>query len=351
MEIVNIPLMYGISRVDNSRGHYWFVRLHYVEKKPTLQKIFNDSTHGSKKASLEAAIKFRDDNTTPETVRSHSHLPDRVREKSKDASIREGWRKEKLARRLDALKKFGSKKIYVGTGMEGALKARAMGASQVTCWKIKTGQQDFYGAVSYMPGYHLSWVDRPTKRKADRSKQKQFGKQKFVLGTGREAAIKAQEMGASQKICNRIFSGEQNFFRCCHIMPHFEINGFKQELTPEIIETIKVFAGRYAKHNSFEVAAEVMLNYASRANVPKNQSVKDFIKMLVLKYNRIINFTPVHTRHRKAVSLDINGDVEHASHDGGDDIYGVGACMESSLVEDYDPFMEESENEDYLEIS
>ena len=319
---MNISGMYGISRVDNSRGHYWFVRLHYIGRKPTIQKIFNDSTYGSKNASMKAAIKFRDDNVTPEILRSHLHLPDRVREVSKDVSVRKAWRKEKLARRLAAIKEFGSKKIYVGTGMEGALKARAMGASQVTCWKIKTGQQDFYGAISYMPGYHLSWTDRPTKRKPDYAKQKQHGKKKFILGTGREAALKAQELGASQHICNNIFSGKQDFFKCCHLLPRFEVNGFKQELTPEIIETIKVFAGRYAKYNHLDVAAEVMLNFASQNEVSKDpETLKLFLKRLVLEYNHIINFTTPR-RDKRAVSLDIDGDIEHISPDG--HYYGSG---------------------------
>lgn len=300
--------IYGISRVDNKKGHYWFVRLDFHKGKPKIQKVFYDSTYGSITISFEAAVKFRDENMSKKLIdrraRRYAPIENFTAEHYGSKEFRGKWQKERIARRLEAIKKFGRTKIYLGTGIDAAIKARKLGASNVTCWKIKTGRTDSYLVYNCMPGVDLVWNNRKNGKKADIERQKGSGKNRFILGVGREAAIEAQKMGANQTTCLKIYRGKQNFFKCCHVLPYFEVNGFKRELTPEIINEINIMARLYAPDNYANIIQETMLNYISRNEIPNNKS---FIKNLVLKYIRISKYPSSFLRRK--ISLDINGNI------------------------------------------
>lgn len=306
--------LYGISRVDREAEHYWVVRLHYIKGKPSQYGIFHDNTHGDISQSFVAAVIFRDTNVKREMIKRNIYNQelDHIKEEN---SKSEKWKKERIRRRLKTIEKNGRNKIIVGTGIEAARKARGCGASKITCWKIKSGRQDFYTVWNFMPGVDLNWKDRPTHQHPDIEKQKENGKKKFILGVGREAAVKAQELGASKKVCLGIFRGKKNFFNCCNTIPHFEAGGFKRELTQEVIDKINHTVARYIRNRPLDVAAEVMLNYASRDQVNDKD---DLITKLVLKYNRIIRLQNdgSYQRQKKMVSLDIDGNIERFNDTG-----------------------------------
>jgi len=273
--------MYGICRVDGKSGHYWWVRLNYVGSKPTIQKCFR----GDKEQALKEAIAFRD---------FHAIKPPREKyiENSKyeqwhtPKELKDKWKEERLEKRLNFYKQTGQKVVHVGTGIEAAKKARAMGASKVTCWKIKTGKSDSYQIYNQLKGENIEWKDRPTGKKRDIEIQKQIGKKRIVLGTGIEAALEAKKLGASQGKCLNILNKKQSFFNSCWTLPHYEVNGFQQELTEDIIEKINNTVSRYVKEDfQMDVTTEVMLNFASRTEI---DNIDDFIRALVFKYNQII---------------------------------------------------------------
>jgi hypothetical protein len=142
--------MFGISRVDSNKGHYWFVRLGFKRNKPGKQKIFSDSVYNGKEKALEIATKWRDENFTGK--KKEIYIENSGLENSIDQSQREEWKKERERRRFQAIEKYGRGKIYLGTGIEAAKKARELGASKVTCWKIKSGIKDSYQPDNFLKG-------------------------------------------------------------------------------------------------------------------------------------------------------------------------------------------------------
>lgn len=298
---------FGISRVDSKKGHYWLVRLNHVNGKPQIQKMFTDFSYGSKDASLNAAVKFRDENISNHNLRKNKWLgglEGAGKEKHKDKTVRKEWKQERLRRRLKAIDIYGRRKVFVGTGIEGAKKARELGACNVTCWKIKSGQQDDYLISNVMPGYDMSWKGHKNNKNGDIEKQKQNGKKRIVLGVGRDAAVKAQELGASQSVCLRIFKGVQDSFKCCSTLPHFEVNGFKRTIPKEISDKVYALASIYDR--ALDIAAEVLINYSSKNGIPPDEH---FLKCLVSKYAKIIRFRD--RGSRKDISLvGVNGDNE-----------------------------------------
>ena len=301
----------GISRVDSRREHSWRVRLGWSNHRPSIEKVFTDRRHGGIGEALTAAKKFRDSCVQREGLTIKGSMGIENLENSKSEKVRDEWRQERIKRRLETIDKLGRTKIYVGTGVEASKKAREFGASKVTCWKIKAGRQDFYTVFNFMPGVDMVWKDRETRKRCDMEQQKKNGKKKIVLGTGKEAAQKAKEIGASASTCQKILYGKQNFFNTCKFIPYFEANGFKRELTQEIIDKINHVVARYVLDSPLDVAAEVMLNYASRDEIPKDEDL--FIKNLVIKYQKIVCLEYGGHVHRKknTISLDVNGDIEY----------------------------------------
>lgn len=301
--------LFSISRKDSDRDHGWWVRLGYRKKVPSIQKSFSDLQYGGPGEALIAAIQFRDSTIEFEgLVVKRRGSPLENLENSKSKKVKEEWRQERIRRRLVTIKITGRKKIHVGTGIEAAKKAREYGAGKITCWKIRSGKQDFYTVYNFMPGVDLVWKGRENLKNADMEQQKKFGKKKVVIGTGIEAAKKAQEMGASSSTCSRILRGKQTFFYCCFTIPHFEANGFKRELTQEVIDKINSLAHRFARDNPLDVAAEAMINYASADEIPDDE--ESFIQRLVFKYKRILEMEDTWYRAgRNMISLDVSGDV------------------------------------------
>lgn len=306
--------MRGISRVNSGKGNYWFVRINWKDKKPGLQKIFMDSTRGGIVGSFRDAVQWRDDNIDISTIkhRLDRPIPKRNLETTAPTEQKEAWKKERISMRLTSIEKYGRVKIIVGTGYQAALRARKMGASQVTFWKISSGKQDFYQVNNCMPGYHLSWKDRKNGKKSDIEVQKTIGKKKIVFGIGRDAALKAQESGANQQTCTNIFNGKQDFFKCCHTIPYFEVGGFKRTIPDEVIKEIRIITHRYAYQDADDIAAEVMINYASRPEIPDREG---FVRSLTFKY---IKINRVRKDYKKgSVPLDLNGNIEVSMQGGG----------------------------------
>lgn len=326
--------MYGISRVDrflkdrNTQEHYWYVRIWGQGKKPKIQKTFSDTTYGSKTFSFAAAVAFRDKHVDRiSAVLSMPYLENIAQELHQANKIgKQAWQKERIERRKKAIEKFGNNLIYVGYGIEAAKKAREYGASKVTCWKIKSGHQNYYKVYSYIPKEigemckPMIWTDRPTGTLADIDKQREFGKTRTVIGIGLEAANKAKSMGMSARVCNRILRGQQNFIKTCATLPKFEVNGFPREITPEISGKIISICSTYVKNKSeaLEIAAEVMLNFSSGTEVIS--CVDGFLRSLCFKY---ISISKKHKPDRNK-RLDINGDIACYDQSTGRPMKGIG---------------------------
>lgn len=319
---------YGISRVDrvknrekdektNKEEHYWYVRIWNGQRKPTNQKTFSDETFGGQIFSLAAAVAYRDKHVDRNrAVLNMPYLENIASELHKaNKGDKEAWQKERIGRRLKAIEKFGNNRIYVGYGIDAAKAAREYGASKVTCWKIKTGQQSYYTVWNYIPKAigkmcrPLKWGDRPTGPLSDINKQKEFGKERVVLGIGLEAAEKAQAMGAGQYVCQRILRGEQDFFNTCWSLPKFEVNGFKRKITPEIADRIvKICQGRIRnKSEALEIASEVMISFASGTQEIRNMD--GFLSSSVSKYINI--FRKKAQGDSRSREIDINGEIVH----------------------------------------
>lgn len=325
--------MKGISRIDNKKERCWFVRVNWSNKKPSIQKKFYDSKYDKDvNKSFEAAAEFRNKNIIISKRSSH-HLEGIEKEGVyTEKKVRNLWKKERLERRLKAIEKFGRGKVYVGIGVEGMNKAREMGASKVTCWKILTGKQNCYNISNFMPNYHLSWKNKSQKKLSDIEVQKIHGKKKIIIGYGREAALQAQKAGMSQQVCNQIFSGKQNFFYICYSIPYFEANGFLRNVPQKVETEIKNIAYKYASKDAIEIIQECLINYSSRTEIPNQEC---FVRNLTFKYININKMKKWHTKEkRKFGLLDINGDIEKASFDG-DSFYGVGT--ELIATDDWNP--------------
>ena len=320
--------MKGISRVDK-KGHYWFVRVNFSNRKPGIQKTFYDSRYdGDISKSFEAAVKFRNKNMSPSKRENH-HLEGIEKEMAyTKKEIADSWKEERLKRRLKTIEELGEGKHYVGVGVEGMRKARKMGASKVTCWKILTGKQDCYSVSNFMPGYHLSWVDRARGRHPDIKAQKAaHGKKKVNVGNGRAAALQAQKTGMSQRVCNRIFAKKQDFCCPCYSVTHFEANGFLRDVPQEVEAEIKSIAYRYSYKDAAKIIQETMINYSSRLEIP-NQ--KNFVRDLTFKYIKVNKMEKWGTKkERKSRPLDINGDIERTNREGGA-FYGIGVELKAA---------------------
>ena len=98
----------------------------YKNNVPKIQKCFTDVKFGGYAESHAAAAAYVD-----EQVSLHN-LPERLSWKN---------RSRKECRKIQ--RKHGRKYVKVGTGRAAARKAYDLGMSEVTCFKVSTGRQDF----------------------------------------------------------------------------------------------------------------------------------------------------------------------------------------------------------------
>jgi len=117
----NLHHFKGISRTKTG----WNVRLKYVDGKPTIQQYFSDSKYGGLAKSGKAACMFR--NCVDDSQ-----------------SLRLKW-KDRTSQVMKMIQsKYEKQRINVGKGIEAARIAYEHGMSRVTCYKIRTGKQDFF---------------------------------------------------------------------------------------------------------------------------------------------------------------------------------------------------------------
>lgn len=119
--------MFGISRIDSKNTHCWWVRLGHIKTHPQINKPFSDRKYGGIEKAFIAAVEFRD--------RFLSQYPPKE-------IIRRPSKEEQWKRRKTALNK-GMRRVVVGTGPAAVKKARELGVSKVTCWRIRSGRQNF----------------------------------------------------------------------------------------------------------------------------------------------------------------------------------------------------------------
>ncbi|NTW49676.1 MAG: hypothetical protein HGB19_08130 [Chlorobiales bacterium] len=80
----------GISRIDTSNTHGWFVRVYRDEA--IYSKLFSDRRHGGKRKALEAAMAYRDEletllNKTGNSPRQNTRMPVVVRNKRNKTGV------------------------------------------------------------------------------------------------------------------------------------------------------------------------------------------------------------------------------------------------------------------------
>ena len=295
--------MFGISRVDSMKGHYWLVRIWKQKHVLKAQKVFSDTSYGDRDKSLHMAKKFRDDNLT---IKHIKHLT-----KTSQCKLhREYYTTDERQRlRVKAIEIHGPNKLYLGTGIDAAVKAREMGFSKVVCCRLNLGRQNSINLNNigrYIPNLNMSWQDRTTGKRSDITIQKSIGKKHIVLGTGLEAALEAKKLGASQSSCLAIKLGKKDFFQSCSKLPHYEANGFKRSISKEVEHEVKVLLGRYAPNDATELLSEILLNYAGRDEIPSNPS---FIRNLVFRYIKIFKISKCKEDYFDR--LDLDGNVVH----------------------------------------
>lgn len=151
-------------------------------------------------------------------------------------------------------------RIIVGTGMDGARKAWELGAKYNTIYRIFYGAQNFYIVGGTMDKSEKAllkenYLGSPVKRGF------------FVVGTGVEAARKAQALGAHRSTCHLIKNGYQDYYMAGGPVTNFERYGKRKELTEENHEIVRAIIERKMHSCSPEeqdhVINQALLCYAS----------------------------------------------------------------------------------------
>ena len=236
---VKPTFMFGISRIDSKNTHCWWVRLAHYNNRPQVSKSFSDLRYGGIVQSFTAAVAFRDQGLLAyHPVVSTAFVPELPKEKR--------WKEKKKW-----IEK-GVTKVIVGTGVEAAKKARALGMSKVTLWKVRSGQQNFV-RVDACGGKRL-----------------------------REEMLN---------------------------------NPWRNEVTTEMAEQVRAMirsrTRRLAEDEITEIVIDTLRSYACADLSDKDEGYLGNLTMAVLKTAERRKFSLPHHR-----SLDLNGDMERFSDDG-----------------------------------
>lgn len=188
--------------------------------------------------------------------------------------------------REEALKKYGVGRVYVGTGRDAAKEARALGCSKTVYTRIRTGKQDYY-TIRKDP---LPLCVQKRDVSPNTELQKDFGRKKIVIGTGKDAALQARQMGASRAVCERIYHGKQDFFYTCYKVKTYDISGFHTDITIEIARTVETEVARYTWDENImnDVSQEVLIQISSKKHI---KDLTGFIGILARKYVRLFFLT------------------------------------------------------------
>ena len=177
------------------------------------------------------------------------------------------------------IQKYGVGKIYVGTGKEAAKKAKEMGAGGTILDRIRNGKQDYYNIRK--ESLPLGMKKREVSHDVER--QKDFERKKIIVGTGKESALKAHQMGAGRAVCERIYNGKQDFFFTCYNVKSYDIGGFPTNITLEIARKAETEVAKYTQDKNVmkDVSQEVLIQVAAKKNI---NNIDSFVVALAKKY-------------------------------------------------------------------
>jgi hypothetical protein len=140
-----------------------------------------------------------------------------------------------------------------------------------------------------------------------------YGKCFILTGTGAIAANNARLMGQTGKTLNRIRHGKQNGFCLGYSRLRAEVNGFINEITPDIEKKIRLAVKErkprwMSCEESENAVSSCMLSYASIDLLEVPEDYIEYLAGSVIKIARL--------RHYKKtpLSLDINGNVQDRRH-------------------------------------
>jgi hypothetical protein len=199
----------GITRIDNDkyRQHLWEVRLGWNGNKPIIRKTFSDFKYGGKEQALKAAMKFRDkeNKIKPKKPFYKVNKSQYIKEYDLSGISRIDYKRThlwwvRLFNGTGTIKKpivqKGFSDFKYG-GVENALlEAIKFRDEKIKLYPIKRMKQ-------------LIWKGRT--KEIRREIQEKHGKETVKVGTGKEAAKKAYELGMSKVTCFKISTGIQDY--------------------------------------------------------------------------------------------------------------------------------------------
>lgn len=209
------------------------------------------------------------------------------------------------------------RRVNVGTGVQAAMEARALGASKSICLRIRTGKQSFYtlgGRGGRDPQKDLLWeVDTDRKKKREAAIALYGYGNKVVVGTGIQGARKAQALGSSPSVCRRIKRGEQSSVIMAEKkISVFERNGAQRELTPQIAQWVRHNIYQYVGCSFMsDLEKDELINAILLLYVGTDVEIDDtYLLCLTKKYTKLYKRRLWWNKKKKQYALDLSGDIE-----------------------------------------